>query len=128
VKAETQTLKLAQREREKLKQLGMAVVKTEAAAAAAIVNRIDDDFVRACELMLACQGRIVVIGIDGAERRNPGARRDDVRFDATIFAGAPTGKIRHRFRATGVNRELRQLKLVYYRIFLCRKLRRLQVR
>ena len=63
MKAELQTLKLDQVERDKLKQLGVAVIETEAAAAAAMAVRIDDNFVHACELMLACQGRIVVIGM-----------------------------------------------------------------
>ncbi|MFP5461066.1 MAG: SIS domain-containing protein [Gammaproteobacteria bacterium] len=39
------------------------VLRTEAAAVEALVDRIGDDFVRACELMLACKGRVVVSGI-----------------------------------------------------------------
>lgn len=63
MKAEQQTPALDQGERDKLKQLGRAVVETEAAAVAALSARMDDNFVRACELMLACEGRIVVIGM-----------------------------------------------------------------
>ena len=39
------------------------VLRTEAAAVEALVDRIGDDFVRACGLMLACKGRVVVSGI-----------------------------------------------------------------
>ncbi len=63
MKAEQQTPALDQSERDKLKQLGRAVVETEAAAVAALAARMDESFVRACELMLACAGRIVVIGM-----------------------------------------------------------------
>jgi len=63
VKSEQQPIQLTADERAKLKQLGTAVVETEAAAVAALTARIDDSFIRACELMLACQGRIVVIGM-----------------------------------------------------------------
>jgi len=63
VKAEQQAPRLEQGERDKLKQLGRAVVETEVAAVAALAERMDDGFVRACELMLACEGRIVVIGM-----------------------------------------------------------------
>ena len=48
---------------EKLKQLGVAVLRTEADAIRALEDRIDDDFVRACELLFSCNGRIVVSGI-----------------------------------------------------------------
>jgi arabinose-5-phosphate isomerase len=47
----------------KVKQLGQAVIRTEAVAVSALVGRIDDAFVRACRYMLACQGRIVVLGM-----------------------------------------------------------------
>jgi arabinose-5-phosphate isomerase len=48
----------------KLQNLGIAVIKTEADAVAALIDRITEGpFVRACHLMLACQGRVVVIGM-----------------------------------------------------------------
>jgi len=47
----------------RLRQLGRAVIDTEAKAVAALCQRIDDNFVRACQYMLACQGRIVVLGM-----------------------------------------------------------------
>ncbi len=50
-------------EHDKLKQLATAVIDTELSAIAALRDRIDDAFLRACEFMLACQGRIVVIGM-----------------------------------------------------------------
>lgn len=46
-----------------LKRLARAVIETEAEALGAMIQRIDDDFVSACEHMLACQGRIVVLGM-----------------------------------------------------------------
>lgn len=42
---------------------GIAVVRTEAAAIAALEERIGDDFVRACRIMLACDGRVVATGM-----------------------------------------------------------------
>ncbi|MTI63380.1 KpsF/GutQ family sugar-phosphate isomerase [Methylophaga sp.] len=48
---------------DKLKALAGAVIETELAAISALRDRINDDFIRACEFMLACSGRIVVIGM-----------------------------------------------------------------
>ncbi len=48
---------------DKLKQLASQVLAMEADAITRLIARIDDNFVRACRLMLACQGRIVVLGI-----------------------------------------------------------------
>ena len=45
------------------KELGLAVINTELAAVEALKSRINDDFDKACELMLACEGRIVVTGM-----------------------------------------------------------------
>lgn len=39
------------------------VIENEAAAVAALASRIDDDFARACRLMLDCKGRVVVTGM-----------------------------------------------------------------
>ena len=44
-------------------QLGIAVLKTEADAISALIERIDERFNRACEMILACKGRIVVTGM-----------------------------------------------------------------
>jgi len=49
--------------REQIKALGKAVIETETQAIIALGDRINDDFVNACEYMLSCQGRIVVIGM-----------------------------------------------------------------
>ncbi len=46
-----------------LKQLASQVLTIEAQAVAQLTTRIDDQFVHACELMLHCSGRIVVLGI-----------------------------------------------------------------
>lgn len=46
-----------------LKQLGVAVIETEAAAVRALAARIGNDFVAACRYMIACDGRIVVLGM-----------------------------------------------------------------
>jgi arabinose-5-phosphate isomerase len=47
----------------RLRALGGAVIHTEAEAVAALEARIDDSFVRACGYLLACEGRIVVLGM-----------------------------------------------------------------
>jgi len=46
-----------------LKKLARAVISTEAAAVASLEARIDDSFVAACELLLNCTGRVVVLGM-----------------------------------------------------------------
>ncbi len=48
---------------DKLRALGLAVIQTESQAVAALAARIDDTFVQACDFMLKCEGRIVVIGM-----------------------------------------------------------------
>ena len=44
-------------------ELGNAVIAIEAKAVADLAARIDQNFVSACELLLACEGRIVVVGM-----------------------------------------------------------------
>ncbi len=44
-------------------RLGLAVIDTELASVSRLKSRIDDSFARACELMLGCEGRIVVTGM-----------------------------------------------------------------
>jgi len=46
-----------------LKNLARSVVETEATAVASLTSRIDDAFVAACQMILDCQGRIVVLGM-----------------------------------------------------------------
>ncbi|RME34497.1 MAG: KpsF/GutQ family sugar-phosphate isomerase [Gammaproteobacteria bacterium] len=48
---------------QRLMELGRRVLETEAAAVRALIPRIDDDFARACRYMLACRGRVVVLGM-----------------------------------------------------------------
>jgi arabinose-5-phosphate isomerase len=48
---------------DKLKTLGKAVIETEQAALANLIDRVDDKFVTACNVILQCDGRIVVIGM-----------------------------------------------------------------
>lgn len=43
--------------------LGQSVVKTELQAIELLINKIDIDFSRACEILLNCNGKIVVIGM-----------------------------------------------------------------
>lgn len=43
--------------------LGLAVIETEAQAVFELSQRIDERFAKACELLLACKGRIVVTGM-----------------------------------------------------------------
>lgn len=50
-------------EQAKLEQLGRAVIETETAAVQALLPRINAAFAQACGHMLACQGRVVVIGM-----------------------------------------------------------------
>ncbi|VAW97469.1 D-arabinose 5-phosphate isomerase [hydrothermal vent metagenome] len=47
----------------KVTQLAKAVIETEARAAQALLDRIDDVFVQAVQAMLNCKGRIVVLGM-----------------------------------------------------------------
>ncbi len=44
-------------------KLGLAVIETEAASIQALTQHINQDFARACTLMLACEGRIIVMGM-----------------------------------------------------------------
>jgi arabinose-5-phosphate isomerase len=46
-----------------IKKLARAVLDIEAKAVHALKSRINADFSRACEIMLACSGRIVVLGM-----------------------------------------------------------------
>jgi arabinose-5-phosphate isomerase len=48
---------------EKFCELGRAVIETEAEAISALVSRIDHKFASACHYLLACQGRIIVMGM-----------------------------------------------------------------
>lgn len=43
--------------------LAKAVIDTEIAALSALPARLDDDFLHACEAMLACRGRVIVTGM-----------------------------------------------------------------
>lgn len=44
-------------------QLGLAVIETEAKAVFELTKRIDQHFENACQLLLACKGRVVVTGM-----------------------------------------------------------------
>ncbi len=46
-----------------LTELAKAVIKTEASAVTNLASRIDETFVAACQLILDCRGRIVVLGM-----------------------------------------------------------------
>ncbi len=48
---------------EKICELGRAVIETEANAIAALMDRIDHNFANACHYLLACEGRIIVMGM-----------------------------------------------------------------
>ena len=48
---------------EKLCELGRAVIRTEAEMINRLADRIGDDFARACQYLLDCSGRIIVIGV-----------------------------------------------------------------
>lgn len=44
-------------------QLGLAVIQSETQAIASLQDRIDENFARACQYLLECKGRIVVLGM-----------------------------------------------------------------
>ena len=44
-------------------KLGLAVLETEANAIAALADRLGEDFSKACDLILNCEGRVVVTGM-----------------------------------------------------------------
>lgn len=46
-----------------IKEMASAVLTTEAKSITDLLERIDDEFVKACELMMACTGRVVVTGM-----------------------------------------------------------------
>lgn len=46
-----------------LKALGLAVIRAEIIAVSALEKKINKDFVKACQLMLDCKGRVVVTGM-----------------------------------------------------------------
>lgn len=48
---------------ERLRQLGLEVIRLEAEAVRALASRIDENFIRACQLMLQCRGRVIVTGM-----------------------------------------------------------------
>ena len=48
---------------EALKNLGAAVLRTEAEAINDLLPRIDDNFVQACQIMLDCDARVIVTGM-----------------------------------------------------------------
>jgi len=52
-----------QADAERLIQAARAVIATEEQAVGALSQRIDSHFVRACQLMLSCRGRVVVLGM-----------------------------------------------------------------
>lgn len=49
--------------RDNFVSLGQAVVKIELRAIEQLIDKINQDFAKACELLLGCQGRIIVIGM-----------------------------------------------------------------
>lgn len=50
-------------DQQKFCELGIAVIETEANAILALKNRINATFATACQYLLGCQGRIVVLGM-----------------------------------------------------------------
>lgn len=48
---------------EKICKLGRAVIETEAATISSLADRINEDFAKACHLLLNCNGRIIVMGM-----------------------------------------------------------------
>lgn len=50
-------------QQEQIKALALAVIDVETQAVQALAEQINAQFVKACQLMLACQGRVVVTGM-----------------------------------------------------------------
>lgn len=48
---------------EKICELGRAVIETEANAITNLIKRIDHNFAKACQYLLDCEGRIIVLGM-----------------------------------------------------------------
>lgn len=48
---------------EKLHNLAIAVIRTEAEAVANLIHNIDENFYKACQLILECKGKVIVIGM-----------------------------------------------------------------
>ena len=48
---------------ELLKRMGLKVLELERQAIDGLLPRIDEHFVKACQLMMGCQGRVVVTGM-----------------------------------------------------------------
>jgi arabinose-5-phosphate isomerase len=46
-----------------IREMAIAVLRNEAESVSALIERIDDAFVEACQLMLSCTGRVVVTGM-----------------------------------------------------------------
>jgi len=47
----------------KIQELAKAVIETEAEMVAALVHRIDENFAKACSMLLDCKGKVVVMGM-----------------------------------------------------------------
>lgn len=54
---------LSTEERERLRELALAVLRIEADAILGLTERLGDSFLHACELILECRGRVVVLGM-----------------------------------------------------------------
>jgi arabinose-5-phosphate isomerase len=50
-------------DKQALKESALAVINSEIQAVQLLCDRIDDDFIQACQLMSQCEGRIVVLGM-----------------------------------------------------------------
>lgn len=48
---------------DKIRELALAVINVETDAISRLTERINDDFVKACQLMFECHGRVVVTGM-----------------------------------------------------------------
>ncbi len=57
------TTPLADDDRQRLRELGTAVIRTAAEAIAGLVARMDERFADACATILDCHGRVVVLGM-----------------------------------------------------------------
>ena len=62
----------------------LPVLKTEAAAISALVERLDDNFTRACDLIFNCRGRVVVTGMGAVSPLGRGVAADGAEAELLV--------------------------------------------
>src|SRR3546814_2865537 len=68
-----------------LQNLGRRALEIERDALSALMPRIDQHFSRACELMLACSGRVVVTGMGKRSEEHTSELQSLMRISYAVF-------------------------------------------